>query len=116
MADTPPIACTLEAAEAAQRAREIRKLGDDGLLSVDRQDRSVTLRFRPDPGIRDRVEAIAVAEGRCCSFLAFDVTTDDEATMLTIAAPAAGEPVMRELAAMFEGSNPSPSAHSSVST
>ena len=102
MAETPPIACTLDAAEAPEREREIRSLGSDGLLSVDRRERSVTLRFRPDPAVRDRVEAIAAAERRCCSFLAFELTSDDEATVLTIAAPEGGEPLMRALASMFE--------------
>ena len=103
MADTPPIACTLDADELPKREEAIRRLGRDALLSLDRQERSVTLRFRPDPGTLARVEAIAAAEGRCCSFLAFEVTTGSQATLLTIVAPEGGEPMMHELASMFEG-------------
>lgn len=101
MAETPPIACTLDAEERPMREREISSLGSDGLLTVERAERSATLRFRPDPGIRDRVEAIAAAEGRCCAFLAFDVRDERDATVLTIGAPEGGEPIMRELVSAF---------------
>lgn len=103
MAETPPIACTLDAEEKPMREREISRLGSDGLLTVERAERSATLRFRPDPGIRDRVEAIAAAEGRCCAFLAFDVTAERDATVLTIDAPGGGESIMQELVSAFEG-------------
>lgn len=106
MADTPPIACTLDADERLEREREIGSLGSEGLLTVERSERSATLRFRPDPGIRDRVEALAAAEGRCCAFLDFDVTVERDATVLTIDAPEGGEPIMQELVSAFEGGLP----------
>jgi hypothetical protein len=101
MPGSTPIACTLDAAERPQRERDIRDLGSEALLSVDRDARSATLRFRPEPGIRERVEAIARAEARCCAFLDFDVAETPEAVRLTIVAPAGGEPMMNELASMF---------------
>jgi hypothetical protein len=101
MARTPPLACTLEQSERLQRARDIRTLGRDALLSVQHRGQTATLRFRPDPGVRARVEAIAAAEGSCCAFLDFEVEQAPEAVELTIAAPAGGEPVMNELASMF---------------
>ena len=103
MADTPPIACTLDAEERPKREREIRSLGTEGLLSVDRAEHTAILRFRRAAGIRDRVEAIAAAESRCCAFLAFDVKDERDATVLTIAAPAGGEPMMHELVSAFQG-------------
>jgi hypothetical protein len=106
MADTPPIACTLDDDERPEREREIGSLGSEGLLTVERAERSATLRFRPDPGIRDRVEAIAAAEGRCCAFLAFDVTAERDATVLKIEAPGGGESVMQELVSAFQGGLP----------
>ena len=101
MGSTPPIACTLDASERPQRERDIRRLGREALLAVDRDARSATLRFRPQPGIRERVEAIAAAEGTCCGFLDFEVASAREAITLTIAAPEGGEPMMNELASMF---------------
>jgi hypothetical protein len=98
---TPPIACTLDPAEMPQRGDEIRALGRDGLLSVERAERTVSLRFRPDAAIRRRVESIAAAESRCCAFLDFKVTGEKDATVLTIEAPEGGEPTMHELAGLF---------------
>jgi hypothetical protein len=96
-----PIACTLDSAEMPQRGDEIRALGGDGLLSLERAERSVRLRFRPDAAIGRRVESIAAAESRCCAFLDFTVTREKDATVLTIEAPDGGEPAMHELAGLF---------------
>jgi hypothetical protein len=98
---TPPIACTLDPAEMPQRGDEIRALVRDGLEAVERGERHVTLRFRPDPAIRKRVEGIVAAESSCCAFLDFTVSDTDGATVLTIAAPEGGEATMHELANLF---------------
>ena len=45
------------------------------------------LRFRPYPGIRERLEAIVAAEARCCAFLGFDLREDAGDLVLTIAPP-----------------------------
>jgi ABC-type uncharacterized transport system YnjBCD substrate-binding protein len=100
---TPPIACTLDPAEMPQRGDEIRALGRDGLEAVERGERHVTLRFRPDPAIRKRVEGIVAAESRCCAFLDFTLADADDATVLTVAAPEGGEATMHELSDMFAG-------------
>jgi hypothetical protein len=84
-----------------QRGAEIRALGRDGLEAVDRGERSVTLRFRPDPSIRERVQAIVAAESRCCAFLDFSLTEVEGATVLTIAAPEGAEPALHDLAGLF---------------
>jgi hypothetical protein len=96
-----PIACALDPEQMPRRGEEIRALGRDGLEAVERGERRVTLRFRPDPSIRARVEAIAAAESRCCAFLDFTVTGAEDATVLTIAAPEGAEPALHELAALF---------------
>jgi MerR family copper efflux transcriptional regulator len=99
---SPRIACTLAPGEMPRRGEEIRSLGRDGLRSVVRAERRVTLRFGAGPEIRRRVEEIAAAESRCCAFLGFTVADEDDATVLTIDAPEGGEPVMHELAGLFE--------------
>jgi hypothetical protein len=83
------------------RGEDIHALGRDALWAVERGERRVSLRFRPDPGIRERVESIVAAESRCCAFLDFTLTDDDHATAVTIVAPEGGEPVMHELADLF---------------
>jgi hypothetical protein len=98
MSESAPIACTLDESEQRERALELRSLGHDGLLSIDRGEQRVVLRFRPDPDIRERVERIAAAESRCCAFLRFEVADTEGATALTVVAPAGGEATMHELA------------------
>ena len=63
----------------------------------------VVLRFRPDPEIRERVEAIVAAESECCAFLDFRVEHEHAATVLTISAPNGGAEMVHELAAMLGG-------------
>jgi hypothetical protein len=101
MAGSPPIACTLDAADRPQRERDIRTLGSAALLAIDRRRQSAFLRFRRDPGIRARVEAIAAAEADCCAFLDFEVAAGSEVVTLRIDAPHGGEPMMDELASLF---------------
>jgi hypothetical protein len=109
-----PIACTLDAAEMLQRGAEISALGRDGLEAVERGEGSVTLRFRPDPSVRERVEAIVAAESRCCAFLDFSIAEVEGATLLMIAGPEGAEPALHDLAALFSAEaapvrvNPSP--------
>jgi hypothetical protein len=101
MGSTPPLACTLDASQRPQRERDIRGLGRDALLAVERGAQTATLIFRAEPGVRERVEAIAEAESGCCAFLKFDVADGPDAIALTIVAPDGGEPMMNELAGMF---------------
>jgi hypothetical protein len=98
---TPPIACTLDPAEMPARGDEIRALGRDGLEAVERGELSVTLQFRPDPAIRERVERIVAAESRCCAFLDFTLAADRAATLLTIAAREGAGPAVHDLADLF---------------
>jgi hypothetical protein len=92
------LACTLDPAQMQQRGDDLRALGRAGLAAVERGERRVTLRFRPDPAIRERVERIVAAESRCCAFLDFTLADEEDATVVTIAAPDGGEPLMHELA------------------
>jgi hypothetical protein len=103
MSGTPPIACSLTAAELPAREAQIRALGRDGLVAAAEEADRVVLRFRPDPEIRERVAAIVAAESECCAFLDFTIEHDDGATVLTIAAPNGGGEMLHELAAMFAG-------------
>jgi hypothetical protein len=103
---TSPVACTLDPTLMPQRRDEIRALGRDGLEAVERGERHVTLRFRPGPAIRERLECIVAAESRCCAFLEFTLAEADEATVLTIAAPQGAEPALHELAGLFSADTP----------
>jgi hypothetical protein len=101
MNTTPPIACTLSPDDMRRRAAAIRALGDDGLLTVDRSPARAVLHFRDDPATRAGVEAIVAAESECCAFMNFDLTDTEGSIVLTISAPAGGEPAVHALADLF---------------
>jgi hypothetical protein len=101
-----PIACTLSAGDLASRVAELRALGGDGLLSATEAPGRAELRFAPGPDIRTRVEAAAAAEADCCAFLDFRVTSEPEATVLTITAPNGGGEAIPLLVAAFAGGEP----------
>jgi hypothetical protein len=101
MTQTAPIACTLRPADMPQRAADIRGLGRDALLTVERSEARATLRFRRDAATRVRVEAIVAAESKCCAFIDFELADAADAIVLTLEAPAGGEPAMHLLADLF---------------
>jgi hypothetical protein len=98
-----PIACTLSPTDLTARGAELRALGDDGLLELSEDDGRAVLRFRADPDVRARIEAIVAAESECCAFLSFRLEHAADASVLTIGAANGGAEVMHELAAAFAG-------------
>lgn len=102
-----PIACTLTGGELLRRMTEIRALGRDALLSVERGEARATLRFRAGRATREELERIVAAEQRCCSFLELRLDDERAGLRLEIAAPPGAEPVMHELVDQF-GAGPSP--------
>ena len=103
MSDPLPIACTLGATDLRARGEELRALGGDGLLDATEEPGRAVLRFRPDPAVRERVEALVAAESECCAFLDFRVEHDDLATVLTISAPNGGAEMVHALTAALAG-------------
>ena len=97
MTPDTPLACSLTAAELPQRLRQMAALGHDALLDHHTDGTHATLRFAASAGIRERVEAIAAAESRCCAFLTLRVADEPGAVVLTIDAPEGAEPVLSEL-------------------
>jgi hypothetical protein len=98
-----PIACTLTATDLRARGEELRALGGDGLVDASEEEGRAVLRFRPDPSVRARVDAVVAAESECCAFLDFEVEHGDDATVLTISAPNGGAEMVHELAAALAG-------------
>jgi hypothetical protein len=96
-----PIACSLSADELPARLAEIADLGRAALLDVRSHGPRAELRFSPGAGVRERVEAVAAAESRCCPFLTLTVAGEPDAIALTIEAPDGAEPVLRELVDAF---------------
>ena len=97
MAEQLPIACTLTADELPERLGEMRAIGRDALIAAGERG----LRFRADPGVRERLEALAAAEAECCAFMTLAVTEENGELVLSIDAPPDAEPVVHELVAAF---------------
>jgi hypothetical protein len=80
-----PIACTLGGAAYAERLAWIARLNDDGLLSHER--RNATLELRYAASVRDRVHSLVQKESECCAFLTFALDESGRDVRLTITAP-----------------------------
>ena len=80
-----PIACTLEGADYAERLAWIACLNHDGLLSHERHDAVLELRYAPT--VRGRVHELMRKESECCAFLTFALDESGSDVRLTITAP-----------------------------
>jgi MerR family transcriptional regulator, copper efflux regulator len=101
-----PIACTLSAGDLAARLDEMAALGRDALLETEIDSNRATLRFAAGARVRERVAAIAAAEGQCCAFLTIAVSAGPGTITLSIDAPDGAEPVLREMVDAFRGTRP----------
>lgn len=101
MTDSQRIACSLATGDLQQRLAEIAEIGADGLTDRAVRDGRHVLRFRAEPAIRERLEAIVAAEASCCSFLELALVEGADEVVLTIAAPDHAQPVADGLALAF---------------
>jgi hypothetical protein len=101
--DALPIACSLTATELPQRLAEMSDLGRAALVDARTEATRAELRFAAGAGVRDRVEAVVVAESQCCAFLDMAVTEEADTVVLTIQAPDDAELVLAELVVAFRG-------------
>ena len=98
-----PIACSLSATELPKRLAEMAELGRAALVDARTEPLQAQLRFAAGAGIRDRVDAVAVAESHCCAFLTMQVADEPDTVVLTITAPEGAEAVLGELVDAFRG-------------
>lgn len=92
-----PIACTLQPAEQAERARAWHALVARTLLSWRATEDGAVVRVRGDAEAQLR-ELIA-AESQCCAFLEFDLRRDGEELLLSVVGPDEARPL---ILALFE--------------
>jgi hypothetical protein len=95
MPETPPIACTLSAANLNDRERAWRKLMGSGLVKRDRVPGGI--RLSAALGAAEALMQLIDLERDCCVWIDFDVS---EGSVATLTAEGAGEAV---LAGMFQG-------------
>ena len=84
-------ACSLTGADGRERAREWERLRADALVCTEPGERSVTACWRPDPGVRERLESLIAAERECCPFLSFEFREHPRLLVTVMTAPPGGE-------------------------
>jgi hypothetical protein len=92
MADTPPIACTLSAADLEDREGAWRKLMSSGL--VERDVVPGGIRLRPALGAASALIELIDLERECCAWIRFDV---GDSSVVTLTADGDGEAILAEM-------------------
>jgi MerR family copper efflux transcriptional regulator len=93
-----PIACTLSAADQADRAEEWRQLKMEAITRELTRD-GVVLEFEPEAAMASRLADLAMREVACCRFFTFTLCISAERLALAVAAPADAQ----EMLAAFVG-------------
>ncbi len=64
-------ACTLGPDDWPARMRRWEALARKGRPIARRSGHRLEVRYQPEPGVRDALEALAAAERKCCAFVAW---------------------------------------------
>ncbi len=97
-----PIACTLGSDDGAARMRRWQALAEKGRPSARRSGHRLEVRYQPERGVHDELEALAVAERQCCSFVAWEVSQDGRHPVLHVTADPSSPDDLDAIAALFE--------------
>jgi hypothetical protein len=95
-----PIACSLEAREASERAEAWRGLAERALLTRERSQSQARLVFRSRPDIEVALRELVAAEEVCCPFLDLALTRTGDHLTLEVTGP----PEAAAILDMFAGS------------
>ena len=68
-----PVACTLGAADGAQRLDEWKRISGAAGMGREVTAGRLVLRFRGSPDVGEELERLVSAERLCCSFLGWDL-------------------------------------------
>lgn len=83
-----PVACTLDAADGAQRVLEWQALLTEHGAGTTRQPRQLTLHFTGAAAVTAELHRLVASERQCCAFVEWAVRTDGDQVEVVIA----GEP------------------------
>jgi hypothetical protein len=100
--DPLPIACTLTPSEGLTRMQRWQRLHAQALVSTALRDDGVEVTYRHSPDVTAELAELVEAERECCAFATWDVASDDDTVVLTIASrSAADRAAVAELLALF---------------
>ena len=103
--NSAPIACTATDGEVAERIETIEHLRAN-LVSVERTDHGLLLRFAQRGDIEAAVRRFAADEKGCCQFWGFGINVADGHVQLRWDGPPAVNELMDRLQSYFEGDEP----------
>jgi hypothetical protein len=92
-----PIACTLTAHEARDRAELVRRLFADALIERRATRAGMRGRFRDSAGVERRLRDLVAAEAVCCPFLSFNVARENGELWLEVTSAPEGRRVIEQL-------------------
>jgi hypothetical protein len=99
--DELPVACTLGADDGAQRMQQWKALSVKGSASASRDGHQLVVAYRPAPGVREELEALAAAERECCSFVAWTVSQEVDRVVLRVTADPSSPDDVAAIAGVF---------------
>lgn len=100
-AASPPVACTLGPGDGIRRRRRWEALSSKGRPSAQRSGHRLVVRYQLQPGVQGELEALAAAERRCCSFVTWAVSKEDDLVVLNVVAAPERPDDIAAIAALF---------------
>jgi hypothetical protein len=97
ISDSPPIACSLTAADYRQRVADTGQVARDALRERRPIDGGARFAFDETADIRQRLEAFVAAESTCCPFLTMRLESDGDQLLLEVTGPELAAPIIKEL-------------------
>ena len=92
-----PIACSLDAAQLAERKERWRALEEHALISTERTENGARQRYRGGAAIEAELRDLVALEAECCPFLDLRVERVHAETFLEISGPPEAAQVVDEL-------------------
>jgi hypothetical protein len=82
-----PLACSLDAADAAGREARWRALARDALVAAERTPDGAVQTYRDAPRVEPQLAELVALEAQCCPFLTFALSRDGDRVVLRVSAP-----------------------------
>jgi len=76
-------------------------LSAKGRFSVLQTGHQLVVAYRPEPGVREELEALAAAERQCCSFVAWTVSQEVDRIVLHVTADPGSPDDVAAIATLF---------------
>ena len=96
-----PIACTLDAGDAAARFQQWRALSQRFPSRARRSGHQLEISWQLDGRAANELEALAAAERECCAFVTWSVSRRDPYSVLTITADSGRPEDLDAITALF---------------